>query len=215
MESKKKSPYELDLEVMDRKPPITPKVGDWVKTKSKEWYEKWKDSSGNVRIGPVFVEDMSRFCGGIYKVTAISLAGNVRFDEVRYAWSMGMFEEVYPQEEYTVSKTFLGYIVTPISKGPTAMEAIHSKEGRISSDILPKDNPFKREQQLLKKQVLSKDITATIPTIDELTKSITVCKLDSSLLFPAPTKQSVQAYIKPETKLRIINTNQLIKIDKL
>ena len=215
MESKKKSPYEPDLEVMDRRPPITPKVGDWVKIKSKEWYEKWKDSYGTVPVRFAFMEEMKEHCGRIYKIRAIPSIEHFYIDELRYTWSMEMFEQVYPQEEYTVSKTFLGDIVTPISKGPTAMEAIHSKEGRISSDILPKDNPFKREQQLLKKQVLSKDITATIPTIDELTKSITVCKLDSCLFFPAPTKQSVQAYIKPETKLRIINTNQLIKIEKL
>ena len=68
MESKKKSPYELDLEVMDRKPDITPKVGDWVKIKSKEWYEKWKDSSGSVPILFDFIGEMKEHCGRIYKV---------------------------------------------------------------------------------------------------------------------------------------------------
>lgn len=226
MESKKKSPYKLDLEVMDRKPPITPKVGDWVKIKSKEWYEKWKDNSGNVRIGPVFVEDMSRFCGGIYKVTAISLAGNVRFDEVRYAWSMGMFEEVYPQEEYTVHKSMFGETITPKVKGPTAMEAIHSKKGRISSHILPKDGTLLECDY---KQMFEKDLSSYMPSIKDLTNPYTItCKEDDALALIPPSKQSALVYIpkptwlndfsslsKPETKLRIIKTNQLIKIEKL
>lgn len=131
MEIKKKSTYELDLEVMDRKPDITPKEGDWVKIKSKEWYKKWKNSSGMVRIGTIFVEDMSLFCGGIYKVSEVTLAGTFRLVDKGFTWSMEMFEQVYPQEEYTVHKTSFGEIIIPISKGPTAMEAIHSKEGRI------------------------------------------------------------------------------------
>lgn len=226
MESKKKSPYELDLEVMDRKPDITPKEGDWVKIKSKEWYEKWKDSYGNVPVYFDFIEEMKEHCGRIYKVKSILSSEYFYVDELEYAWSMEMFEKVYPQEEYTIlNKSGGDHII--IGKKPV-MEATHSKEGRIPSGILPKDNPFKREQQLLKEQVFSKDITATIPTIGELGKSITGWNLDSSLLFPALPKQSAQVYIpkslwlnnfsslsKPETKLRIIKTNQLIKIEKL
>ena len=226
MESKKKSPYELDLEVMDRKPDITPKEGDWVKIKSKEWYEKWKNSSGTVRIGPYFVGTMSRFCGEICKVTAISLSGNVRLDEVMCEWSMGMFEQVYPQEEYTVHKTTFGEIVVPISKGPTAMEAIHSKEGRIPSEMIPNDGTLLGCNF---KQVFAKTIPSDIPPIKDLIGSCAIsCKVGDDSVLPFPPKQSVQAYIpkptwlydfsslsKPETKLRIIKTNQLIKIEKL
>lgn len=132
MESKKKTPYQLDLEVMERKPDITPKVGDWVKIKSKEWYEKWKDSSGKVHIGPIFTEQMSSFCGKIYKVTKVTLRGNFRLDEFGTAWSMEMFEEVYPQEEYSVCKPLSVDIAEPIEKDVTFMISLPSKNGLIS-----------------------------------------------------------------------------------
>ena len=225
MESKKKSPYELDLEVMDRKPDITPKVGDWVKIKSKEWYEKWKDSSGTVRIGTIFVEDMSLFCGGIYKVSEVTLAGTFRLVDKGFTWSMEMFEQVYPQEEYTVQKTSFGDILTPISKGSTAMEAIQAKEGRFSSHILPKDGTLLGCDY---QQMLDNAVSSYMTSIEDLTGPYTLtCKVDASVL-PFPPKQSAQVYIpkptwlndfsslsKPETKLRIIKTNQLIKIEKL
>ena len=225
MESKKKSPYELDLEVMDRKPDITPKDGDWVKIKSKEWYEKWKDSSGDVPVCRYFTKDMKEHCGRIYQIKTISLNEYIHLDEVGYLWSMEMFEQVYPQEEYIVQKTSFGYIVTPISKGPTAMEAIHSKEGRISSHILPKDGTLLGCDY---QQMLDKAFPSYMPSIKDLTDPCTItCKVDGSVL-PFPPKQSVQVYVpkptwlydfsylsKPETKLRIIKTNQLIKIEKL
>ena len=213
MESKKKSPYELDLEVMDRKPDITPKDGDWVKIKSKEWYEKWKDSFGDVRVCFDFVKDMKEHCGRIYKIRAISSNEYIHLDEVEYLWSMEMFEQVYPQEEYIVQKTSFGYIVTPISKGPTDMEAIHSKEGRLSSKIIPNDVTLLGCDY---KQISDKDLSSYMPSIEDLTGPCTItCKVNGDFVSPYPPKQSVQAYIKPETKLRIIKTNQLIKIEKL
>lgn len=208
MESKKK----IDLEVMDREPDITPKVGDWVKIKSKEWYEKWKDSYGSVHVRFSFTEEMKEHCGRIYKIRAISSNEYFYIDEHRYTWSMEMFEQVYPQEEYTVHKTSFGEIIIPISKGPTAMEAIHSKEGRISSHILPNDGTFLGCNF---KQGFVKTIPSDISIIKDLTDPCTItCKVGNSVL-SFPPKQSVQAYIKPETKLRIIKTNQLIKIEKL
>ena len=213
MESKKKSPYELDLEVMDRKPDITPKEGDWVKIKSKEWYEKWKDSYGSVHVRFSFTEEMKEHCGRIYKIRAISSNEYFYIDEHRYTWSMEMFEQVYPQEEYTVHKTSFGEIIIPISKGPTAMEAIHSKEGRISSHILPNDGTLLGCDY---QQMLDKAFPSYMPSIKDLTDPCTITsKVNGDFVSPYPPKQSVQAYIKPETKLRIIKTNQLIKIEKL
>ena len=226
MESKKKSPYELDLEVMDRKPDVTPKEGDWVKIKSKEWYEKWKDSSGDVPVCRYFTKDMKEHCGRIYQIKTISLNEYIHLDEVGYLWSMEMFEQVYPQEEYTVHKTSFGEIIIPISKGPTAMEAIHSKEGRIPSEMIPNDGTLLGCNF---KQVFAKTIPSDIPPIKDLIGSCAIsCKVGDDSVLPFPPKQSVQAYIpkptwlydfsslsKPETKLRIIKTNQLIKIEKL
>lgn len=208
MESKKKTPYELDLEVMDRKPDITPKVGDWVKIKSKEWYEKWKDGAGDIRIGTCFVENMSRFCGGIYKVTSVSLAGNSSLDGLKCFWSMDMFEEVYPQEEYTVHKSIFGEIVTPIAKGSTAMEAIQNKEQSILVTI-PECMPYLREITTTKETA---DWPNILPGIFQPGKERSESERQK-LLEHLRSKWRIDE--ESETKLRIINTNQLIKIEKL
>ena len=124
---------------------------------------------------------------------------------------MEMFEQVYPQEEYTVSKTFLGDIVTPISKDPTAMEATQDKEG-ISS--LANRSLFGCNPQ----EMLEKTITSFPVSIDELIKAGGMsCAVSDALVLRTQSIQDVAVKIlyKPETKLRIINTNQLIKIDKL
>lgn len=221
MENKKK----IDLDVMDRKPDITPKVGDWVKIKSKEWYENWKDSYGTVHVRFAFTGEMKKHCGRIYKIRAILSSEDFYIDVLKYTWSMEMFEQVYPQEEYRVHKTFFGDIVVPITKGSTAMEAIHSKEGRFSSHILPNDGTLLGCDY---QQMLDKAFPSYMPSIKDLTDPCTItCKVDGSVL-PFPPKQSAQVYIpkptwlndfsslsKPETKLRIIKTNQLIKIEKL
>ena len=93
-----KTPYQLDLEVKDRKPTITPKVGDKVKIKSREWYEKWKDVRGEVDVSCGFVDNMRKHCGKIMEVREIRdfafyLKGSV------FLFSMEMFEEVYPKQE--------------------------------------------------------------------------------------------------------------------
>ena len=57
-----KTPYQLDLEVKDRKPDIVPKVGDKVKIKSRKWYKKWKNALGRVLFSGtecIFSEEMA------------------------------------------------------------------------------------------------------------------------------------------------------------
>lgn len=98
-----KTPYQLDLEVKDRKPDIVPKVGDKVKIKSREWYEKWKESAGNVQVLYSFTEAMAKHCGRVLTVKEFSFGlRDRRFkleeDEKGKSWSLEMFEEVYPQE---------------------------------------------------------------------------------------------------------------------
>ena len=93
--AKPKTPYQLDLEVKDRKSSIVPKVGDRVKIKSREWYEKWKNPYGNVDVAYTFVEGMSMFCGRILEVELITRYG-FNLKGVGYSWSLEMFEEVYP-----------------------------------------------------------------------------------------------------------------------
>lgn len=93
--SETKMPYQLDLEVKDRKPSIIPKVGDKVKIKSKEWYEKWKDFEGDVDVPLFFVPEMKGCCGQILEVRNID-DNSFRLKGAIFEFSLEMFEEVYP-----------------------------------------------------------------------------------------------------------------------
>lgn len=95
----KKTPYMLDLETMDRKPDIVPKVGDKVKIKSREWYERWSDEYGEVRTGCAFVKCMKDYCGRTMTISEVSYSGNYRFKGVNYYFSLDMFEKVYPVQK--------------------------------------------------------------------------------------------------------------------
>lgn len=140
---KPKTTYQLDLEVKDRKPSIIPKVGDRVKIKSREWYERWRDVCGDVKVSKFFVPPMAKFCG---KVLTVEEFWDGRFkmkeDEHKWYFSLEMFEEVYPVQEQ-----------------------LSSKFPRIdlSSDIQPLPNCLggelvlsKEEQERLKKQLREK-----------------------------------------------------------
>ena len=93
-----KTPYQLDLEVKDRKPTITPKVGDKVKIKSRDWYEKWKSASGTVPVLESFTDVMRKYCGKTMEVIKATSYGFYLKDSV-FLFSMEMFEEVYPKQE--------------------------------------------------------------------------------------------------------------------
>ena len=135
-----KTPYQLDLEVKDRKPDIVPKVGDKVKIKSREWYEKWKDSEGDVSfsdIGCCFVPNMAGLCGRIFSVNSVInfIDGNRYCLGIRYYYFVPeMFEEVYPQELSTGDG---------LTKAPDAIGAFISGLGKGSSDVsaIPAINP--------------------------------------------------------------------------
>lgn len=103
----KKTPYQLDLEVKDRKPSIIPKVGDRVKIKSRKWYEKWSKDAlyGSVDVQYGFAPDMSFYCGHI--MTVLKVLGDkfhLKEDSGSWIFSLEMFEEVYPVQEQLSSK---------------------------------------------------------------------------------------------------------------
>ena len=101
----RKTPYQLDLEVKDRKPSIIPKVGDRVKIKSWKWYEKWKDGSNSVNVPNSFTFLMAGFCGTVLTVEEIRIGCfKMKEDENKWSFSLEMFEEVYPVQEQLSSK---------------------------------------------------------------------------------------------------------------
>lgn len=104
----KKTSYQLDLEVKDRKPDIVPKVGDRVKIKSREWYEKWKDEDDDVMIEhlpKIFANGMSKYCGLTMTIKEELRYGfHVENCEEDWVWLPEFFEEVYPVQEQLSSK---------------------------------------------------------------------------------------------------------------
>ncbi|MBQ8520807.1 MAG: hypothetical protein IJ456_05410 [Bacteroides sp.] len=133
-----KTPYQLDLEVKGRKPDIVPKVGDKVKIKSREWYEKWKNEEGNIDgIGThSFLLGMSKYCGKVFKVD-YTICSVFTLEDVHFGWIMSMFEEVYPQESSKEEKCAKSLYSSSISAsalttqltGTSAIPALNSVQG--------------------------------------------------------------------------------------
>jgi len=125
-----KTPYQLDLEVKDRKPDLVPKAGDKVKIKSREWYEKWKDKDGEITgLGThVFLPCMSECCGKTFEIKYVF--GNFfSLKDHGKGWIMAMFEEVYPQElstggGFTKASDAIGAFIGGLGKGSSVTSAI-------------------------------------------------------------------------------------------
>jgi hypothetical protein len=78
------------------------KVGDKVRVKSLDWYNKNKNKDGNVEIGPTFVIGMSYFCGKVFTIESITpLANYILLNEDRgYSWHKDFFENPNSQLEF-------------------------------------------------------------------------------------------------------------------
>ena len=137
-----KTPYQLDLEVKDRKPDIVPKVGDKVKIKSREWYEKWKGPDQWVSFSTtscMFADDMPRLCGKTYTVTSIKdTKGGKRWylDSQIYHFVPEMFEEVYPQESSKEEKCAKAF--DSLTEAAKKLERALITTPRCESLIMPK-----------------------------------------------------------------------------
>lgn len=70
------------------------KVGDTVKIKSIDWYNKNKNSNGVVMCrGLMFSTGMSEFCGKICTIQKRTQEGNYKLENILYYFSSDMFEE--------------------------------------------------------------------------------------------------------------------------
>lgn len=99
---------ELDLQAPLRKPDKAIRVGDYVKVKSKEWYNKWKTPQGNILC---FVPGMDVYCGKVFPVDRISGDSNFYLKDVCCVWEAEFFEEVYPKEDYIGCKIGNDYYI--------------------------------------------------------------------------------------------------------
>lgn len=199
----KKTPYQLDLEVKDRTPSIIPKVGDRVKIKSREWYEKWKDEVDDVMIAHLpkfFSKGMSKYCGLTMTIKE-ELRCGFRFEncEAGWVWLPEFFEEVYPVQEQLSSKFPKIDLNSPyLYQSPydvKGSELVLSEEEqeRLKEQFFPLCS--ERGKVLLKKQPFFAS------RVEDVTKRLSAYTLAQGL--------------DAKPKLKQIKTTHLIKLKKL
>lgn len=201
--SGKKTPYQLDLEIKDRKPSIIPKVGDKVKIKSREWFEKWKDEYDDVIIEHLpkfFASEMSKYCGLTMTIKEERRYGFlVENCEKRWTWLPEFFEEVYPVQEQLSSKFPKIDLNNPyLYQSPYEVrgsELVLSEEEqeRLKEQFFPPCS--EREKVLLKKQPFFSS------KIEETAKRLAAYSLVQGL--------------DAKSKLKQIKTTHLIRLRKL
>jgi hypothetical protein len=80
------------------------KIGDKVRIKSSDWYNKNKDDPKFISIGSGFLKEMSKWCGKIVTIDR-RLSTNrysVKEDKHRWLWCKEFFEpmdNIYVEEE--------------------------------------------------------------------------------------------------------------------
>lgn len=188
-DSAAKTPYQLDLEVKDRKPTITPKVGDKVKIKSRKWYDKWKEADGNVYVQCVFIDDMREYCGKIMEVIMMGHFG-FSLQGCEYTFSMEMVEEVYPKQEE------VEFVLPKIDlKDLLLYQSPYSVEGGGVHKLSPEEQG-RYFQEIRRKCEIA-------PIIGDIAKRLTAYTLVKG------------AEPKSPTKLKMVGRTQAIKLKKL
>lgn len=87
------------------------KVGDKVRIKSREWYEKNKNRAGDILCGGIFfVEDMDCYCGKIATITEANGTYKIDIDDHEFSWTDEMFEDNKPRTSETLLKDIANVI---------------------------------------------------------------------------------------------------------
>lgn len=195
----KKTPYQLDLETMDRKPVLVPQVGDRVKIKSREWYEKWSGFTGSVPVPCGFIEDMAQYCGKTMEIKSQKKENRFRLKGEDYTWCAEMFEEVYPMQEQLCSKfpkidlTSPYLYQSPYDVKGSELVLSEEEQERLKEQFFTLCS--EREKVLLKKQPFFAS------RVEDVTKRLSAYTLAQGL--------------GAEPKLKQIKTTHLIKLKKL
>lgn len=121
------------------------KVGDKVRIKSREWYEKSKNISGDVLCGETFFNEyMERYCGETATITSVDKTYKINIDDNEFNWADEMFEDDEPQ----VSETLLKDIANVIKSHNMGVQ-VSEEDGKLiiepleekKEDDLPIDTP--------------------------------------------------------------------------
>lgn len=87
------------------------KVGDKVRIKSKEWYEKNKNRAGDILCGGMFfVGDMDCYCGKIATITEANVTYKIDIDDHEFSWTDEMFEDEAPHPSEDLLKDIANVI---------------------------------------------------------------------------------------------------------
>lgn len=92
---------------MNTVPSIIPKVGDYVRIKDWDWYDKYKNGEGYVNVKYSFTSKMTECLGKVYKVKRNDdgcFTLSIDNKPVHWSFSLEMFDEVIPKKEYERSK---------------------------------------------------------------------------------------------------------------
>lgn len=121
------------------------KVGDKVRIKSREWYEKNKNISGNILFGDtLFIAAMHRYCGNIATITSVGDIYRIDIDNGKWGWTDEMLEDDEPQ----VSEMLLQDIANVIKWHNMGVQ-VSEEDGKLiieplekkKEDDLPIDTP--------------------------------------------------------------------------
>ena len=80
------------------------KTGESVRVKSLAWYNAHKDSSGEIKIGPVFVEGMAKYCGKTLIISSMSTSGMIEIKNSGFSWHVEFIEKINRQLEFEFMK---------------------------------------------------------------------------------------------------------------
>ena len=174
-------------------------MGDRVKIKSREWYEKWKNGFNYVNVPESFTPPMAEFCGKVLTIEEFQLGRFKMKEDARWSFSPEMFEDVYPVQEQLSSKFPKIDLNSPYlyqspydvkgSELVLSEEELERLKGQFFS-LCPE-----REKVLLKKQPFFAS------RVEDVTKRLSAYTLVQGL--------------GAKTKLKQIKTTHLIRLKKL
>ena len=127
------------------------KVGDKVRIKSREWYEKNKDENDEIKGNAAsFVPDMAIYCGKTATITEINCADciyHIDLDDDEWVWTDGMFEDETLLKDIAdiIKKHSMGVSVSE-QEGKLIIEPLKVEEDDLPIDtpcmVADNDNPY-------------------------------------------------------------------------
>lgn len=121
------------------------KVGDRVRIKSREWYEKNKNIYGDIFFGDAFfTAAMHRYCGNVATIASADRIYRLDIDNSEWVWTDEMFEDDEPQVSDQLIKD-----IAEVIKSHNLGVSVSENEGKLiieplqekKEDDLPIDTP--------------------------------------------------------------------------